>query len=525
MFGEYRYFATTLFASSVLLLAQGASAEDVATTKLRHQVGRWRNENSTAIVRELSDFVALPNLASDRPNIERNAQHLLGLLRRRGIEGRLLEESGSPPAVYGELQSPGARHTIVFYAHYDGQPVDPAQWTGAPWTPVLRDKSLEQGGREIPIPASGTAIPDEARLYGRSTSDDKAAIVAMLGALDALRALRLPPTVNLKFFFEGEEEAGSPHLRSFLEHNRDLLKADAWIFCDGPVHQTRRMQVAYGVRGSLGLELTVYGATRTLHSGHYGNWAPNPAALLASLLAGMRDMDGRITIAGFYDPVRALTPAERSAVQAIPDVDPALRRSFGLAHTEASDARVVERILLPALNIRGLQAGRVGAQAANAIPTEARASIDFRLVPDQTTEGVKSAVEQHLRGQGFYLVHQPPDAATRLANARIVRVEWESGYPGIRTAMELPLSRAVTKVLNDAVGPIVQLPNMGGSLPLYLLHDVVAAPFVIVPIANHDNNQHAANENLRMRNLWDGVGVFAVLFVRLGPAWTAEAVP
>ena len=525
MFGGYRYFATTLFASCVVLLARSASGENEATAKLRQQVESWRKDNSTAIVRELSNFVALPNVASDKQNIERNAEHLVGLLRRRVIETRLLKEPGSPPAVFGELRSPGAKHTIVFYAHYDGQPVDPAQWTGSPWAPVLRDKSIEQGGSQIPFSAPGTAIPDEARLYGRSTSDDKAAIVAMLTALDALRAARLSPSVNLKFFFDGEEEAGSPHLRSFLAHNRDLLKADAWIFCDGPVHQSRQMAVVYGVRGALGLELTVYGATRTLHSGHYGNWAPNPGALLATLLAGMRDVDGRVTIAGFSDAVRPLTPAERRAVQAIPDVDPELRRSFGLAHTEAGDAKVTERIVLPALNVRGLLAGSVGEQAANAIPTEARASIDFRLVPDQTPEGIKSAVEQHLRAQGYYLVRQPPDEATRLAHARIVRVEWGSGYPGIRTAMELPLSRAVTKILNDAAGPIVQLPNMGGSLPLYLLHDVMATPFLIVPIANHDNNQHAANENLRMRNLWDGIGVFAVLFVRLGPTLTWEAVP
>jgi acetylornithine deacetylase/succinyl-diaminopimelate desuccinylase-like protein len=389
---------------------------------------------------------------------------------------------------------------------------------------VLRDKPLELGGREIPFPAQGGAVSDEARLYGRSSSDDKGAIIAMLSALDALRAGSLQPSLNLKFFFEGEEEAASPHLRKFLEHNRDLLKADAWIFCDGPVHQSRRMEVVYGVRGTLGLELTVYGATRTLHSGHYGNWAPNPAALLAQLIAGMRDGDGRVLIEGFFDRVRPLSEAERRALAAIPEVDPELRRSLGLARTEADNAPVAERVLAPALNIRGLSAGRVGAQAANAIPTEAHASIDFRLVPDQTPDGIKAAVERHLKAQGFHLVHESPDAATRLANPRIVRAAWEAGYPGIRTAMELPLSRAVVRVVREAAGsPIVQLPNMGGSLPLYLLHEVLATPFLIVPIANHDNNQHAANENLRLRNLWDGIDVFAALFATLGPAWSAEA--
>ncbi len=512
-----------LVAVAALWYGHRAAAQESSKSP-RADVASWRASHQVEIVRELSEFVALPNLASDKPNIERNAQHLLGLLRSRGAEARLLEEPNAPPVVFGEVRSSGAKYTVVFYAHYDGQPVDPTQWTGSPWKPVLRDKSLEQGGQEIAFPVHGSTLSDEARLYGRSTSDDKAAIVAMLAALDALRAQSAQPSVNIRFFFEGEEEALSPHLRSFLEHNRDLLKADAWIFCDGPVHQSRRMEVVYGVRGSLGLELTVYGATRTLHSGHYGNWAPNPAALLSQLLSSMRNANGKVLIAGFSDRVRPLTAEERRAVAAIPSVDPELRRSLGLAHTEAGDAPVTERILLPAMNIRGLLAGHVGAQAANAIPTEARASIDFRLVPNQTPEAVKTVVERHLKAQGYHLVHEAPDAPTRLGHARIVRVDWEAGYPGIRTAIELPLSRAVARVVREAVGgPIVQLPNMGGSLPLYLLHDVMATPFIIVPIANHDNNQHAANENLRLRNLWDGIDVFAALFAGLGPAWSEEA--
>jgi acetylornithine deacetylase/succinyl-diaminopimelate desuccinylase-like protein len=523
MWRQDRSFINRLAVPAALLFALGSRGQEVPKSA-RPDVERWRMSHAAAIVRELADFVALPNLASDRPNIEKNAEHLLGLLRGRGIEGRLLQEPEAPPVVFGELRSPTAEYTVVFYAHYDGQPVDPSQWTGSPWKPVLRDKPLEQGGREIPFPEQDYSQLDEARLYGRSTSDDKAAIVAMLSALDALRAARAQPSLNLKFFFEGEEEAGSPHLRQLFEHNRDLLKADVWIFCDGPVHQSRRMEVVYGVRGSLGLELTVYGATRTLHDGHYGNWSPNPAALLAQLLAGMRDSDGRVLIAGFSKRVRALTEAERRVVAAVPSVDAQLRRSLGLARTEASNAPITERILLPALNIRGLQAGHVGAQAANAIPTEARASIDFRLVPDQTPEDIKTAVEQHLKTRGYYVVHETPNAEARLAHGPIVRAEWEAGYPGIRTAIDLPPSRAVAKVVRDAAGgPIVQLPNMGGSLPLYLLHDVLATPFVIVPIANHDNNQHAANENLRLRNLWDGINLFGALFTDLGPAWSSEA--
>jgi acetylornithine deacetylase/succinyl-diaminopimelate desuccinylase-like protein len=506
----------------ILCAAASASAlfcSPEALGQSREQVDRYRQGAEPEIVRELAGFVAIPNLASDRPNIERNAQHLLGMLRRRGVEARLLETPGAPPAVYGDLPASGARRTVVLYAHYDGQPVDPAQWKSPPWTPVLRDKPVEQGGRDLPLPAAGQTVPDEARLYGRSSSDDKAPIVAMLTALDALRAAGARPSVHVKFYFEGEEEADSAHLHESLERYRDLLQADAWVFCDGPVHQSRRLQVVYGARGVVPLELTVYGPVRALHDGHYGNWAPNPAALLSSLLASMRDPDGRVKIAGFYDGVRPIGELDRKAIAEIPDVDADLRRSLGLARTEADDAPLPERILLPALNVRGLLAGRVGAQAANAIPTEARASIDLRLVPDQKPEAVREAVERHLAGQGFFVARDEPDMAARLAHPRIVRVEWKAGYAGVRAPMDQPFARAVASVVAGVAGPIVRLPILGGSVPLSTLQDVLGKPVVIVPIVNHDNNQHAANENLRLRNLWDGIAVFSALFTGLGPAW------
>ncbi|MCB1575743.1 MAG: peptidase dimerization domain-containing protein, partial [Xanthomonadales bacterium] len=166
------------------------------------------------------------------------------------------------------------------------------------------------------------------------------------------------------FLFEGEEEAGSPHLERYFHLLRDRLRADAWLICDGPVHASRRPQLVYGVRGITQLEITVYGATRTLHSGHYGNWAPNPAHRLARLLASMKDDDGRVLIEGFYDdvaPVEGLARAQAT----LPDFDDALRAELGLAETEAADAPYLERMLLPSLNVRGMQSATVGETARN----------------------------------------------------------------------------------------------------------------------------------------------------------------
>jgi acetylornithine deacetylase/succinyl-diaminopimelate desuccinylase-like protein len=289
------------------------------------------------------------------------------------------------------------------------------------------------------------------------------------------------------------------------------------LLCDGPVHQSRRMQVFLGARGVLGAELTVYGPARALHSGHYGNWAPNPALRLAHLLAGLRDADGRVLVQGFDADVRPPTAAERAALASVPDVDAELRRALALGATEASNARLVERILLPALNLRGLASGAVGETAANAIPTEARASLDFRLVPDQMPVRVRALVEEHLRARGWHVMHEAPDLATRGSHSSLVRIDWDAGYPSARTPIEHPLARAVIDAVAAGRGePIVVLPTLGGSVPMYLFREALGLPIVGVPIANHDNNQHAADENLRLQNLWDGIEVYAGLLAELG---------
>jgi acetylornithine deacetylase/succinyl-diaminopimelate desuccinylase-like protein len=495
-------------------------AESVRAAVSRHLDGR-----RPAILRELADLLALPNVASNRGDIDRNAALLVEMMRRHGIEADLLTVPDAPPAVFAEVRTAGAERTVVFYAHYDGQPVDPAAWTGDPWRPLLRDRSLAGGGKEIPFPAADaarTAMNDEWRLYGRSASDDKAPIVAILAALDALRGAGLAPTVNLKFFLEGEEEAGSPNLERLLRAHRDRLAADLWLICDGPRHQSGRMQVYFGVRGVVDLELTLYGPGRPLHSGHYGNWAPNPIGMLAHLLAGMRDAEGNVAIPGFHDTVRPLDAAERRALDGVPDLRAALMDGIGIARTEGEGRSLEEAIMRPAMNLRGIRAGGVGAAASNAIPAEAQASIDFRLVPDQTPALVREQVERYLRGAGYEIVRDPPDGRARRAHPRLVRLEWGAGYPPSRTPLDLPASRAVARVLSEAAGgPIVELPTLGGSVPLFLFRQVLGAPSIGVPIVNHDNNQHAADENLRLGNLWEGIAFYAGLMARLGPAWAA----
>jgi acetylornithine deacetylase/succinyl-diaminopimelate desuccinylase-like protein len=495
-----------------------AVSQDAA--RVRGAVTAHIKANDTRILSDLAELLAIPNLASDSVNIWRNARHLVRLLDARGIRTQLLEAPGSPPAVFGELKTPGATRTVVFYAHYDGQPVDTTQWTNPPWAPTLRTRALSDGGTVIPLPTQAGSVQGEWRIYARSASDDKSPIIAFLAALDALRGAGIGPSVNFKFFFEGEEEAGSEHARDMLTRHRDLLAADLWIFGDGPVHQSRRQLVSFGVRGVMGVELTLFGPARVLHSGHYGNWAPNPLVGMAHLIASMRDDDGRILIDGFYDDVVPPTRAEREAIAAAPAVDSALRTELLLAGTEAGNAPLMERIMLPALNVRGLSGGGVGPLATNAVPSVARASIDFRLVPNQTPAHVRSLVEAHIRRQGYFVLDRDPTPEERLAHANVLKVIWEEGYPASRADMSLPVSRAVVRATEMGAGErVIVVPTSGGSLPLYHFEEVLHTPLISLPIVNHDNNQHAANENLRLQNLFDGIQVYAGIIAHLGRVW------
>jgi acetylornithine deacetylase/succinyl-diaminopimelate desuccinylase-like protein len=206
----------------------------------------YRQAHEHEIISEYISLLALPNIASDTANIRRNAELISRLLAQRGVSTRLLEVPEAPPVVYGEINTPGATRTLIFYAHYDGQPVEPAKWAGGdPFKPVLRSDSPGAGGREIPLPAKGGKFDPEWRLYARSTSDDKAPILALCAALDALKTSGLAPTSNIRFFFEGEEEAGSPHLEKIIARYGDLLRGDVWLICDGPVSQNRQQQTAF----------------------------------------------------------------------------------------------------------------------------------------------------------------------------------------------------------------------------------------------------------------------------------------
>jgi acetylornithine deacetylase/succinyl-diaminopimelate desuccinylase-like protein len=495
--------------TAVLAMVSGSSGQS--------PVRDYRHAHERQILDEFTRLLAIPNIASDKDNIRRNAQSILEMMQRRGLNPQLLEAKSkdTPPAVYGEWKVAGANHSVIFYAHYDGQPVDPKQWTASPpFQPTWRTAAMEKGGQVVTLPTSGE-INSEWRLYARGASDDKAGVMGILTAFDALKAQNAKPSVNIKFLFEGEEEAGSPHLGEIIDLHKDLLQSDAWIICDGPVHQSGRKQVVFGVRGDQNVDVTVYGAKRPLHSGHYGNWVPNPAMTLSRLLASMKDDSGRVTIAGWYDGVEPLGDAERRAIAEAPAYDDELRSELGLARTEGNGKSLMEVINQPSLNINGISSGDVGALARNVIPTTATVVLDLRLVKGNDYRRQIQHLTDHIRQQGFYVIDHDPTEAERKAHGLIAKVVARAGgYNAERTRMDIPISMAVINgVQSTSKDRIVKLPTSGGSLPLSIITDRLKTVTITVPIVNYDNNQHAENENLRLQNLWDGIETLAAVMM------------
>ena len=502
-----------LFAFALLALLGLSQANDPM-----QKVRQFRQAHEQSLLTEFEELVAIPNVAADTANLRRTALFIQEMMRRRGIKAQLLQAPtpGVAPVVFGEVRTPGATRTIIFYAHYDGQPVNPAQWREglSPFRPTLATGPLDRGGKISARPAPGQPLNPDWRLYARSASDDKAGVMTILAGYEALAASKLKPKVNIKFFFEGEEERGSPHLAEILARHKALLASDLWVICDGPVHQSGRKQVVFGARGDVNMSLKVYGPRRPLHSGHYGNWAPNPALALARLLASMEDSTGRVRVAGFYDDVTPLTLAEKTALAQVPNLDETIRQELGFARPYGTGQALVQLLNQPSLNINGMQSANVGAQAANVIPTVASAVLDLRLVPGNDAQRQVQKVVRHIESQGYHVVTTEPTDAERAQYPLLARVQPETGYNAQRTRLDLPIARQVIAAVQTTTStPVVVLPTMGGSLPLYMFEQELKAHTITVPVANYDNNQHAENENIRIGNLWDGIETMAAIML------------
>ena len=484
---------------------------DVSTASVRAAVTTHNKAAAGQMLREFREFLALPNVSANQSDMLANARWIEAYVAKRGFSVETVTAGRAPYVIAQRLIGEDAP-TVLIYAHFDGQPVAPENWASPPFTPTLKDGDTVLDWEDS---LAGPVDP-EWRVYARSAGDDKAPVIALMHAIDALERAQVPVTVNIRLILDGEEEAGSPTLERVLATHAGKLDADVMLFCDGPMHQSRRRQLVFGVRGSATMHLTTFGPSRPLHSGHYGNWAPHPTDALIRLLTTLKDADGAITVDGYNDSVRPITDTETAAIAALPRVDDMLAEELALGRVEGAGKRLEELIMQPAIVIKGFDGGGVGSRSRNIIVPTATASLNLRLVPDQTPDEARAALERHFRAQGFHVVYEDPSAQVRREHPDVLKVDWRGGYPAFRSSLDAPAARALTRLLTELDGePPLLTPTMGGSLPIYLfecaLDDV---PIIILPVANHDNNQHGRDENLRIENLFDAVAAYAAVIAR-----------
>lgn len=471
---------------------------------------------------ELLELLAIPNVASEPADIRRNAAFLEQAFQRRGFRVQQLDDPAGRPLVFAELQSTNSdASTVLFYLHFDGQPVVPGEWAQPdPFVPVVKQR-VGDSWQIVPNERlADTPLDPELRVFARAASDDKAPIMMLLSAIDLLRTQGGSPAHHVKVLLDSEEEMGSPSLAGVADRHRETLAADGLVILDGPAHPSGRPTVVFGNRGIAQSTLTVHGPKAPLHSGHYGNYAPNPAIRLAQLLASMKDEDGRVLVDGYYDGV-TLSDAERALLARTPDDEPVLRQRLGIAAAEKVGATYQEALQYPSLNVRGLASASVGDKAANILPSEAVAELDFRTTPETDGARLQDLVEAHIRKQGYHVTAGPPTDAERARYPRIASYVRGPVQPAVRTSADAPLSRWAIDALSapyvaDGVAP-VQIRMMGGTLPTDVLVAALKLPFLSVCTVNADNNQHARDENLRMGHYVSGTrAVYSLLMTPMG---------
>ena len=479
-------------------------------------VASWVANHQREIVDEFVTLLAIPNVSRNDADMRRNAEHLKGMFEKRGFAVELQQVNSGAPVVLASMNVTPSQGTLTLYIHYDGQPVDSTEWTKCgPFAPCVMAPS-----GKVTLDAALKTFGTDDRIYARSASDDKGPIMALLGAMDALRATGGKPAWNLRVVLDGQEEAGSANFRRFMQSSGDKVKSDLVITLDGPRHPSGRPTMYYGVRGGAGVTLTVFSSRNDLHSGNYGNWAPDASMRLGRLLASMKDESGKVLVEGFYDDVTPLTPTEKRALAEAPNVEAELAKEFGVAKPERPDTRLEQKLNEPTLNVLQMESGGgFSAPGRTAIPASATARIAMRLVHGLDPAKMNERVIAHVRKQGYFVVvNRDPTEEERLAHPLLARADARGGSRATRVSMDEPLAQSVARALTRGSITPVQLPTLGGSMPFGEFSEGLKLATVGVSLVNHDNNQHGFDENLRLRNLWEGIDFLASIVTMPRPS-------
>lgn len=461
------------------------------------------------------EVLSIPNDAFYPDWIEQNVQWSEKNFAQRGFKTERISTQAAP-LLLASRSFPKAKKTVLVYLQMDGQPVDPSRWTqDDPYQPVVK-KQNEEGQWEIIDWTALENYQNDWRIFARSASDAKGPVAMFLAAMDAMAKIGQTPNYNLKVILDFEEELGSPNLPKAVLDNREMLAADLLVIFDGPMHRLNKPTLSFGARGIATIQLTTYGPIVPQHSGHFGNYVPNPAFKLAKLLASMKDEQGKVLIPGYYDGI-VLDQATKDILKATPHDEKQLQDLIQVGHFDRVGPNYQEAIQYPSLNVRGMQSGWINEKVRTIIPAWARAEIDVRLVKESNPERLLRLIKEHVENQGYLVLDREPTKEERLAHPKVATFTSKVSYQSFRTPLNSEIGLWLRKALKRGFGEEpIRVRMSGGSIPISPFVNTLDLPAVAVPTVNRDNNQHSPNENLRLGNYRDGIKtILAILTEKL----------
>ena len=441
------------------------------------------NVNRDRYLEELKALLAIPSISAlpqHAADVRRCAEWCADEMRRIGLQNVKLIDTPGNPVVYGDWLGAEGAPTILFYGHYDVQPVDPLElWGSPPFEATIRDGEI----------------------YARGSADDKGQVFMHFKAVEAHMKQngRLP--VNIKFILEGEEEVGSEHLDDFVKSHRDELKADVVVISDSPMFARGVPSMCYGLRGLVYFQIDVRGSSTDLHSGSFGGAVANPAIVLAQMLTQMKDRGGRIKIPGFYDDVVALNEEERKAWASLPFNERKYKKDFGIPKVfgESGYSTLERTWARPTFEVNGLLSGFTGEGAKTVLPAVAMAKVSMRLVPNQDPDKIAKLFEAYVN-----------DVAPKTVAVKVTRMH--GGKPWM-TSYDNPFVQAAGRAIERGFGQKPVFTREGGSIPVVsTFQEELGLPSVLFGVGLPDENAHAPNEKLDVANFHNGIIASAILY-------------
>lgn len=462
---------------------------------------------------ELHQFFSMPNDANYPSQIEPNVVWCEKAFGKRGFTTKRLETETVPLLLAEKIVSENAK-TVLVYLQIDGQPVDSSKWNQKnPYTPALKTNSANNVWEEMPWSKLESELDRDWRIFSRSASDARGPVMMFLKSMDIINDLNISPNYNLKVIMDFEEELGSPQLPRAVYQYSDDLKSDMLVIFDGPRHLSNQPTLTYGARGIATVSLEVFGPRQPLHSGNYGNYAPNPALKLSKLLASMWQDDGRVAIPGWYDGIK-ISNEVKAVLEQVPDDEEEIKRNFGIVTTDNIGDNFQEAMQYPALGILGLEAAWVGKEVRTIIPATAIAELNIRLVKETDGNHYVGLLKNFIQQQGYYLVKDRPTEEERMTYDKIIRFDAEVSYGAFRTDFNSDIGQWLRKAMTNAFGAEpIQIRTSGGSIPISPFVTTLDIPAVAVPTVNPDNNQHSPNENIRLGNYIDGIKTITAILL------------